>query len=46
MALNCAASKRHRRHVSHVTAFHPSYQETVAGELKGTGCPVQIVWCR
>ena len=46
VALSCGASKRHRGFVSHIVAFHPSYQEASAGELKRIGCPVHLVWCK
>eukprot|EP00039_Didymoeca_costata_P010562 m.142504 g.142504 ORF g.142504 m.142504 type:complete len:1028 (-) comp14879_c0_seq4:265-3348(-) len=46
IALSCALSRPHRRHVGKIIAFHPSYNEQVKGELSQISVPTMVVWCK
>eukprot|EP00750_Incisomonas_marina_P027507 INCI6198.1.p1 GENE.INCI6198.1~~INCI6198.1.p1 ORF type:complete len:781 (-),score=82.40 INCI6198.1:340-2682(-) len=47
IALSMAGSKKHRRYVQSVVAFHPSYSEPQKGHLaRSVGVPTSVIWCQ
>lgn len=47
IALSMAGSKKYRRYVDSVVAFHPSYSEPQKGHLaRNVGAPTSVIWCQ